>query len=96
MQVPCADRASTHPLVAFTVPASLYASEGVIGTIRSRSGCLFVRVWLSHEARWVLSAGLASWTAHMDAALQRMPLGVWGDRTLTITHQTGGSMGVRL
>jgi len=97
VQVPCAARASSHPLMAFTVPVSLYTLEGALSTEHARN---------SDESRqgptffehfcFILSAGLASWKAHMDTVLRQAPPGVWGDLMLTIAHQTGGSMGVRL
>ncbi len=37
VQVPCADRATSHPLMAFTVPASLHTLQGVSNTKRAQS-----------------------------------------------------------
>ena len=89
------------PLIAFTVPASLYRANGALGT-STRSlhrEVVLVRVDVTApccSSGRFMTAGLAKWKSTMDAALRRAPQGVWGEATLTITHQTGGTVGVRL
>ena len=101
VQVRHVDPAASSPLMAFTVPASLYTGEGVLEHVKRLAdvvGLLGAHVVpvLNGIRAGCLFAGLARWRAQLDAALRRAPHGVWSAPTLTQTHQVGGSMSVRL